>query len=113
VLDRETTALDDWEERRRERSRRLHCRANASVSVDQSDALDHRPKRARRQRSPRARYFTNAGVVYLAHFGVAASMTASVPRHRRRAFLTAAKVLRLGGGARFENSPRCAACTSA
>jgi hypothetical protein len=37
--------LDDWEERRRERSTRLHCQANASVSVDQSDACDYRPKR--------------------------------------------------------------------
>jgi hypothetical protein len=28
-------ASDDWEERRRERSTRLHCPADASVSVDQ------------------------------------------------------------------------------
>jgi hypothetical protein len=37
-----------------------------------------RPRRARRQRSTRARYVTNAAVVYLAHAGVSASLTASV-----------------------------------
>jgi hypothetical protein len=36
-------AQDDREERRRERSTRLHCQANASVSVNQSDALEDRP----------------------------------------------------------------------
>ena len=39
-------ALDDREERRRERLTRLDCQANASVSVDQSDAPDHRPEQA-------------------------------------------------------------------
>jgi hypothetical protein len=42
----QTTAWDDREERRRERSTRLHCQANASVSVDQSDATDRRPMEA-------------------------------------------------------------------
>jgi hypothetical protein len=37
-----------------------------------------RPRRAWRRRSTRARYFTNAGVVCLAHAGVAASLSASV-----------------------------------
>jgi hypothetical protein len=46
VLDRETPASDDRKEHRRERSTRLHCQANASVSVDHSDAPDHRPQRA-------------------------------------------------------------------
>jgi hypothetical protein len=40
--------------------------------------LAPRPRRARRQRSTRARYFANAGVVCLVHTVVAASLTASL-----------------------------------
>jgi hypothetical protein len=38
-------AMDDLEARQRERSTRLHCQANANVSVDQIDAVKHRPLR--------------------------------------------------------------------
>ena len=47
----EAPALDDLEERRCERSTRLHCQANASVSVDQIDAPVRRPRQMRTWRS--------------------------------------------------------------
>jgi hypothetical protein len=65
--------------------------AIAEAWTSSSGTAGARPERAWRQRSTRTRCFTNAGVVCLAHTGVAASLTPSVtdtgagaPARRRR-----------------------------
>ena len=70
-----------------------------------------RPRRAP-VGSTRARYFTNAGVVWLAHAGIAASPTASVTPTTAPWRMAAAGVVRLRRGTRPENPPWSAARTS-
>jgi hypothetical protein len=112
-----TPAADDWEERRRERSTRPHCQANASVGVDRSDAPGHRLQRAcvrRPRRRPLAKTSSRAvirvGFARLLGFVRQSSQGLDLPA-RPRCSLQAKGAARVsstcGGGCRSSPRPVC------